>query len=212
MDRPQSRSFILLRSPLCIYPGNTLCVRPRQPIGCRRASQYFLRLHLSAPSRSSASRSYRGPIGPVSVIWRILPSLRLTIVAIFLVWHLANHVLAVWSLDTNKQAMELLRAWYRADLVQPVLIALLGWQLVTGLRLLWAKVARAGDVYSSIQTATAVYLLVYIPSHLIAVFIWVDGSWVWTLHSHGRLALQAGFCSMRGMCDLFRTIRWRSSL
>ena len=148
----------------------------------------------------------------MSVIWRILPSLRLTIVAIFLVWHLANHVLAVWSLDTNKQAMELLRAWYRADLVQPVLIALLGWQLVTGLRLLWAKVAHRGDVYSSIQTATAVYLLVYIPSHLIAVFIWVDGSWVWTLHSHGRLALQAGFCSMRGMCDLFRTIRWRSSL
>jgi hypothetical protein len=84
----------------------------------------------------------------------------LTIVLIFLVWHLANHALAIWSLDTNKHAMELLRAWYRADLVQPVLIALFGWQLVTGLRLLWAKVARAGDVYSSIQTATAIYLLV----------------------------------------------------
>jgi hypothetical protein len=121
----------------------------------------------------------------------------LTIVVIFLVWHLANHVLAIWSLDTNKQAMELLRVWYRADLVQPVLIVLLGWQLVTGLRLLWAKVARAGDVYSSIQTATAVYLLVYIPSHLIAVFIlgrWflgVDTTFAWASGAPSGLLLDA---------------------
>jgi hypothetical protein len=121
----------------------------------------------------------------------------LTIVAIFLVWHLANHVLAIWSLDANKQAMELLRVWYRADLVQPVLIALFVWQLVTGLRLLWAKVARRGDVYSSIQTATAVYLLVYIPSHLIAVFIlgrWflgVDTTFAWASGAPSGLLLDA---------------------
>jgi hypothetical protein len=120
-----------------------------------------------------------------------------TIVVIFLVWHLANHVLAIWSLDTNKQVMELLRAWYRADLVQPVLIALLGWQLVTGLRLLWAKVARAGDIYSSIQTASAAYLLVYIPSHLIAVFIlgrWflgVDTTFAWASGAPSGLLLDA---------------------
>src|SRR5262249_22294249 len=51
-----------------------------------------------------------------------------TIVVIFLVVHLANHVLAAWSIDANKQAMELLRVWYRSDLVQPSLIALFAWQ------------------------------------------------------------------------------------
>jgi hypothetical protein len=72
---------------------------------------------------------------------------------------------------------------------------MLGWQLVTGLRLLWAKVARAGDVYSSIQTATAVYLLVYIPSHLIAVFIlgrWflgVDTTFAWASGAPSGLLL-----------------------
>src|SRR5262249_4958509 len=38
-------------------------------------------------------------------------------------------------------------------------------------RLLWAAIARRADIYSSIQTATAAYLAVYITSHLIAVFI-----------------------------------------
>jgi hypothetical protein len=32
-----------------------------------------------------------------------------TIIVIFLVWHLANHMTAAWSLDTNKQLMNLLR-------------------------------------------------------------------------------------------------------
>jgi hypothetical protein len=93
------------------------------------------------------------------------------IIVIFLGWHLANHLTAAWSLETNKQIMDLLRGWYRSDFVQPVLVALFAFQLLSGLRLLWAKVRREPDVYSSIQTATGGYLAVYITSHLIAVFI-----------------------------------------
>jgi hypothetical protein len=93
------------------------------------------------------------------------------IVAIFLAWHLANHMVAAWSLETNKQIMDLLRAWYRSDIVQPVLIALFVLQLLSGLRLLSAKILQNADVYSSIQTATGGYLAAYITSHLIAVFI-----------------------------------------
>jgi hypothetical protein len=107
------------------------------------------------------------------------------IVATFLLWHLANHVLAVRSLDQHKAVMDVLRVWYRSDLVQPILVALFAWQLVSGLHLLWAKLPSAGDIYSSIQTATAAYLAVYIPSHLVAVFIlgrWflaVDTTFAW---------------------------------
>jgi hypothetical protein len=66
-----------------------------------------------------------------------------------------------------------LRGWYRSDFVQPVLVALFAlhlcsfWlacfstcQLLSGLRLLWAKIPREADVYSSIQTATGGYLAV----------------------------------------------------
>ena len=93
------------------------------------------------------------------------------IVVIFLAWHLANHVTAAWSLEENEKIMDSLRVWYRSDIVQPILVALFAFQLLSGLRLLWAAIARRADIYSSIQTATAAYLAVYITSHLIAVFI-----------------------------------------
>src|SRR5262249_46083711 len=74
--------------------------------------------------------------------------------------------------------MLLLRTWHRSGLVQTFLVALLLAQLVTGTRRLQATIRRAGDLYSSFQPTTAAYLLAYIPSHLIAVFIlarWVLG-------------------------------------
>jgi hypothetical protein len=107
------------------------------------------------------------------------------ILTAFVIGHLASHVVALWSLDHNKSIMDVLRLWYRSNLVQPLLVALLLWQLFSGLRLLWAKLPSAGDVYCSIQTATAAYLAVYVPSHLIAVLVlgrWllaVDTSFLW---------------------------------
>jgi hypothetical protein len=81
--------------------------------------------------------------------------------------------------------------------VQPALIALFAWQLATGLRLLWVKSARRGDIYSSIQTASASYLRVYIPSHLIAVFVlgrwWlgIDTTFAWASGAPNGLLLDA---------------------
>ena len=94
-----------------------------------------------------------------------------TIVVIFLVWHLANHMTAALSLEANKTIMDQLRVWYRSDIVQPILVALFTFQLLSGLRLLWAAIPQRADIYSSIQTATGAYLVVYITSHLIAVFV-----------------------------------------
>lgn len=93
------------------------------------------------------------------------------IIVMFLAWHLANHVTATWSLETNKNVMDLLRVWYRSDIIQPILVALFVFQLLSGVRLLWAAIALRADIYLSIQTATGAYLMVFITSHLIAVFI-----------------------------------------
>jgi hypothetical protein len=146
---------------------------------------------------ASPARAETVPAAPANWVRNAHGITGAIIVVIFLVWHLANHVLAIWSLDTNERVMELLRAWYRADLVQPVLIALLGWQLAAGARLLCTKMARASDIYSSIQTATAAYLLVYIPSHLVAVFVlgrWflgVDTTFAWASGAPSGLLLDA---------------------
>src|SRR5215813_4539593 len=93
------------------------------------------------------------------------------IIAFFLAWHLGNHLTAAWSLDTDKQVMDALRTWYRSSAVQPILIALFAFQLLSGLRLLWAKIARETDIYSAAQTGTGAFLGVYIVTHLIAGFV-----------------------------------------
>ena len=93
------------------------------------------------------------------------------IIAMFLTWHLLNHMTAIWSLDLNKNIMDFLRGWYRSNLVQPMLITLIVFQLLSGIRLLLSKVSSYDGIYASIQTATAAYLLVFITSHVIAVFI-----------------------------------------
>jgi succinate dehydrogenase/fumarate reductase cytochrome b subunit len=112
------------------------------------------------------------PTSPAAAWIRIAHGLSAAaIIVIFLAWHLANHITAAFSMDVNKQMMDVLRTWYRSSFVQPVLVALFVFQLLSGLRLLWAKTAHKADIYSSIQTATGGYLAVYIVSHLFAVFV-----------------------------------------
>jgi hypothetical protein len=115
----------------------------------------------------------------------------------FLGWHLSNHITAIWSLDLNKRMMDALRIWYRSDVFQPVLVGLVTFQLMSGLRLLLTKISSQNDVYASIQTATAGYLLVFIASHLTAVFILgrvflgIDTNFAWASGAPTGLLLDA---------------------
>lgn len=95
----------------------------------------------------------------------------LAIVLIFLAWHLLNHMTALWSFDTNEAMMKALRKWYRSDIVQPVLVALFAYQVVSGVALLWRHTALKGDFFRTLQTATGALLTAFIVSHLNAVFV-----------------------------------------
>src|SRR5690242_10619174 len=95
----------------------------------------------------------------------------LAIVLIFLAWHLLNHMTALWSFDTNEVMMKALRKWYRSDIVQPVLVALFAYQVVSGVALLWRHTALKADFFRTLQTATGALLTAFIVSHLNAVFV-----------------------------------------
>jgi len=117
------------------------------------------------------------------------------IIAVFLGWHLLDHLVAVWSFDANTKVTDALRVWYRSALIQPALVALFGLQLVTGLRLLWTKIARDTDLYASVQTATGAYLAIYVMSHLNSVFVYarlIEQAAV-LLRTGGCLVLEMGF-------------------
>src|SRR5262249_22625282 len=95
----------------------------------------------------------------------------LLIVLIFLAWHLLNHASAVFSHEFNRSMMDSLRTWYRSELVQPVLVTLMLFQVVSGLTLFWRATATRSDLYRTLQTSTGAFLTAFIVSHLNAVFI-----------------------------------------
>jgi len=109
----------------------------------------------------------------------------LLIVLIFLAWHLLNHASAAFSFELNHAIMISLRKWYRSELVQPVLVTLLLFQVVSGLILFWRATATRSDLYRTLQTSTGVFLTAFIVSHLNAVFILgravtkVDTTFLW---------------------------------
>lgn len=109
----------------------------------------------------------------------------LLIVLTFLSWHLLNHASAAFSLQFNQATMTALRKWYRSDLMQPVLVVLVLFQIVTGVILLWRATAVRSDLRRTLQTSTGAFLSTFIVSHLNAVFILgravtkVDTTFLW---------------------------------
>jgi hypothetical protein len=109
----------------------------------------------------------------------------LLIVLIFLAWHLLNHASAVYSHELNRAMMNALRKWYRSELVQPLLVTLMLFQVVSGVTLFWRATAACSDLYRTLQTSTGAFLTAFIVSHLNAVFILgravikVDTTFLW---------------------------------
>jgi hypothetical protein len=109
----------------------------------------------------------------------------LLIVLIFLAWHLLNHASAVYSHEFNRAMMNALRKWYRSEVIQPLLVTLMLFQVVSGMTLFWRATAARSDLYRTLQTCTGAFLTAFIVSHLNAVFILgravtkVDTTFLW---------------------------------
>jgi hypothetical protein len=95
----------------------------------------------------------------------------LLIVLIFLGWHLLNHASAALSPEFNQAMMSTLRKWYRSEFVQPALVTLILFQVVSGVMLFWRATAERSDLYRTLQMSTGAFLTAFIVSHLNSVFI-----------------------------------------
>jgi hypothetical protein len=126
----------------------------------------------------------------------------LLILIIFLAWHLLNHASAAFSPELNQSMMSTLRKWYRSGPIQPVLVALMLFQVVSGAALLWRATGARSDLYRTLQTCTGALLVAFIASHLNSVFIlgrtvtkvdttflWASGAPVGLLHDAWNVRL-----------------------
>lgn len=113
-------------------------------------SVFWWILWLTALAAAAWALRRQGPDTPASFTAAPIPlrvahgTSALLIVLSFLAWHLLNHASATFSLEFNQAMMSTLRKWYRSELVQPVLVTLMLFQVASGVILvilLWRATA-----------------------------------------------------------------------
>ena len=115
-----------------------------------------------------------------------------SILALFLVPHISNHVTAIWSGATHIGVMRVLRTVYRSGTAEPFLVGLIAFQMISGLALVLTRlrITKSG-VFDTLQTMSGVYLFVFLMSHMTAAFSAraanVDTNWLWLVGRAGTL-------------------------
>ena len=117
----------------------------------------------------------------------------LAILTVFLAPHLANHVSGLWSGMAHIEIMKTARQIYRNAAAEPVLIALIAFQIGSGAFLAQRRLRSGGDFFAVLQTMTGGYVGIYFLAHLTAVFgaraAGTDTNWNWlTNNDHSMLA------------------------
>lgn len=115
---------------------------------------------------------------------------------LFLASHLLNHVFGLVSSEKHTSVMEVLRVIYRNAWVEPVLIALVFFQVLSGLVLWRPRTAEPTDFLGTLQTASGAYLGMYLVAHVNSVFTLaryfdVDTNWDWATGAPAGLAADA---------------------
>jgi len=90
------------------------------------------------------------------------------IITLFALPHLVNHLAGLAGGDVHIAVMDTLRRGYRHPLVEPVLLAAVAFQIITGAWLLGRVSARSPSWQRAVQTAGGAYLLVFFLSHVSA--------------------------------------------
>jgi hypothetical protein len=121
----------------------------------------------------------------------------LGIVAIFLILHLANHLTFILGPDTYRAVMKGVRHVYRQEVLQPLLVALLLFQVGSGLYLATRAVAQPMDRFRTFQIASGIFLAAYVLGHMNSVFVYarlylgIDSDWAFATGAPAGLVKDA---------------------
>jgi hypothetical protein len=116
---------------------------------------------------------------------RVAHGIAAALVVSFVLFHLSNHLLGLVGPDVHAAVMRVGRRVYRSHVVEPALIGLLLFQVVSGARLAWRWSSLPGDAYRVFQIGSGVYLAAFILAHLNSALISartvhkIDTDWAW---------------------------------
>lgn len=97
--------------------------------------------------------------------------------ALYVVFHISNHLFGLISPESHAAVMDIGRTVYRATLIEPLLVAVMLFQIVSGLRLVWTWSVASTDRYQMFQIASGVFMSMFILGHMNSVFIYAR-SWL----------------------------------
>jgi hypothetical protein len=144
----------------------------------------------SSSSGSSSAASAMSPVG----YRRLAVAHGVSALAILLLFvgpHIGNHLAGLWSGSVHTAIMNAARRVYRDDIVQPILLALIGFQILSGIVLVQSKMRMPSDVFGTVQTMCGAYIGVYFLAHMTAVFAAryadIDTNWAWLTRNNGSM-------------------------
>jgi hypothetical protein len=113
------------------------------------------------------------------------------ILLLFVAPHIVNHVAGFWNGPAHIEIMNALRHVYRDDIVQPMFLALIGFQILSGTALARWRMRMPSDFLGTLQTMSGAYVGVYFLAHMTAVFAarhaGTDTNWTWLTYPQGSM-------------------------
>jgi hypothetical protein len=115
----------------------------------------------------------------------------LAILLLFVGPHIGNHLAGFWNGPAHVEIMNAVRHVYRDDFVQPILLALIGFQILSGTVLVQRRMRMPSDFFGTLQTMGGVYIGVYLLAHMTAVFAardaGTDTNWTWLTRTNNTM-------------------------
>jgi hypothetical protein len=116
---------------------------------------------------------------------RVVHGVAAALLVSFVLFHLSNHLLGLVGPDLHSSAMRVGRRVYRSPLVEPILVGLMLFQVISGARLAWRWSGVTGDAYRVFQIGSGIYLAAFIVTHLNSALVSarsvhkIDTGWAW---------------------------------
>jgi hypothetical protein len=123
--------------------------------------------------------------GPVTTTWRVAHGIAAALVVSFVLFHLVNHLLGLIGPDIHAATMRFGRRVYRSAVVEPVLVGLMLFQALSGVRLAWRWSSVSSDAYRVFQIGSGIYLGAFILTHLNSALVSartvhkIETDWAW---------------------------------
>lgn len=129
----------------------------------------FIALGLFLTRRTAEASKHKKSVIPYNRIQKIHRYSAFALIFGFILLHLSNHLFALQSNEMHEEYRLLFNSWYQADLVEPVLFALISVMAITGLLMVRRYSGTDGDMFRIFQIGAGLYMLIFFMAHINAI-------------------------------------------